>query len=1271
MKHFNTDTITEETCELLFVYQEMDDFNTETAAKASGNVSGLCGWVVAMIAYYFIARFVQPKIVALKEAEAQLGSANAELKVAEEELAEKEAELKALNDEFSGAMAEKQKTEDEANATKDKMDAANKLISGLGGETIRWTAQSKEFAAVMRQLVGDCSRACGFISYCGPFNSPFRERLLKGDFRGDCQNRGLPFSEDMSVIEFLVEESVIGRWNLEGLPSDELSVQNGIMTTMADRWPIMVDPQSQGNRWVTARETPNDLTISNFGDKFFRQKLEDAMSQGRPLLLEDIGETVDPVLEPVLNKAIISKGRFLKINLPDKEGCEYDEKFKLYFTTKLPNPHYTPELSAATTIIDFTVTIQGLEDQLLSIVVNRERNDLQEQRVQLMKDITEFKAKKAELEAQLLYKLANVQGNLLDDKDIIDVLNNTKTVSQETEIKLAVAGETQKKIQVTCEDYRPVATRGSIIYFLICDMSLVNVMYQTSLRQFLDLFNKAMEDAAQAATTSLRIKNIIEEVTYLTFFYMCRGIFERHKLIYTLMLTLKIQIKNGDLSAVEFQTLLKGGAALDINTEKRKPAEWIPDAAWLNCCQLTKSIPRFKDLTESIGRSDAIWKTWYDLESPESSPFPEYEGQLNAFQKLLLVRSFREDRMLVSAKDYIVETLGKKYLIFKPLDIENTWEESTPLTPLIFLLSPGSNPNAAIEAMSKRKKIRVDAISMGQGQEEKADKLLTGAIMTGSWVLLQNTHLGLGFMNTLEGKLSKLEEFEPDFRVWITCEPHPKFPIGLLQMSIRMTDEPPSGVKAGLRKSFNWLTQDWVEAVAREEWKSMLYACCFLHTIVQERRKFGPLGFNIPYEFNHADLEASVTYMRTHMVDVELKKGAVSWPAVSYMVCEAQYGGRITDDFDRVLFNTYGQAWLSPKIFDPSFEFATGYKVLKFGDVQKYRQAIEDLKDDDHPSVFGMHANADLTFRTKQSKEIIITIMDIQPKDSGGGGGGPTREEVVSAQCDKFLDEMPKKFSMVEVKKCLSKLSGSSSMRPLEIHLKQEIDRMQNIISLTQNTCEQLKLAIAGSVIMTPDLSDALNCIFDARVPPLWLKKSWNSPTLGLWFGNGLCARTAELVSWLTNGRPKAYWLTGFFNPQGFLTSVQQEVTRRHQGWALDGVQLNTEVMSIEKEDADRKESLAEGVYVWGLFLEAAAWDKKGSKLIDAPPKKLFCPVPCVFVTAIDKKDAGKITGQYLCPVYTIPNKTGLNFVFTANIKTEEPPMKWILRGTAMMCSKD
>merc|ERR1711871_470663 len=886
---------------------------------------------------------------------------------------------------------------------------------------------------------------------------------------------------------------------------------------------------------------------------------------------------------------------------------------------------------------------------------------------------TEYKAKVLELEAQLLYKLANVQGNLLDDKDILDVLNNTKTTSMEVAEKLKAASETQQNIQTTCEDYRPVATRGSIIYFLFTECSQINPMYQNSLKQFLDLFNQAMDEAEKNASVAVRCKNIMETATYITWFYFTRAVFERHKLLYTLLLALKIQMKTGEVKSDEFNMLLKGGAALDIKSQKRKPGDWMPDMSWLHLCQLGQTFPLFKDVTANAIANAQAWKEWYDFEDPEAQPIPDYEGRLNQFQKLCLVRSFREDRTLVVVKEYVAAAIGKKYLQFPPLDIEGVYEESTTHTPLIFLLSPGSTPDNQIALMAKRKKLRVDAISMGQGQEIKAAELMKAAVVNGSWVLLSNTHLGLGYMRTLENTILGLEEVEPNFRLWITSEPHPAFPIGLLQMSIKMTDEPPSGMKAGLRKSYSgFLNQDWLEAVNRDEWKPMLFALCFMHSIVQERRKFGPLGFCVPYEFNGTDLEASAVYMKNHMTEVEMKKGQPSWFAIVYMVCEGQYGGRITDNLDRVLFATYGNQLLTPKIFDASFEFAPGYKVMKFGDIPKYMEAIDGMKDEDHPMVFGMHANADLTYRSKVTKEMLETIVDIQPKDSGGGDGGPTRDEIVLAQAAKMLQEMPKAFNPVEVRKNIEKLNGGANAqpKPLNIHLKQEVDRMQIIINLTRRTLTSLELAIAGTVIMTPDLADASNCIFDARVPAAWLKKSWQAPTMGLWFGNGLVNRTAELVTWLENGRPKSFWMTGYFNAQGFLTAVQQEVTRRHSGWSLDDIQVYTEVTPWEKEDIEKKDRLEEGVYVWGLFLEAAAWDKKRNSLVDAPPKKLFCPVPCLFVTAI-KRGEKKTGADYSCPCYTIPARTGQNYVFNANIKTDVPTATWCLRGTALLCSKD
>lgn len=170
--------------------------------------------------------------------------------------------------------------------------------------------------------------------------------------------------QDIEVAKFLVEDAEVGEWMLQGLPSDELSVQNGIMVTRASRYPVLIDPQGQGRIWLMNREEANQLKVTQLNDKFFRNHLEDCLTFGKPLLIENIEEDLDPLLDPILEKRLIKKGKSYIVALADKE-VDFCETFKLFCTTRLPNPHYSPEMSAKVTVVDFTVTMAGLEDQLL------------------------------------------------------------------------------------------------------------------------------------------------------------------------------------------------------------------------------------------------------------------------------------------------------------------------------------------------------------------------------------------------------------------------------------------------------------------------------------------------------------------------------------------------------------------------------------------------------------------------------------------------------------------------------------------------------------------------------------------------------------------------------------------------------------------------------------------------------------------------------------------------------------------------------------------
>ncbi len=138
--------------------------------------------------------------------------------------------------------------------------------------------------------------------------------------------------------------------------------------------------------------------------------------------------------------------------------------------------------------------------------------------------------------------------------------------------------------------------------------------------------------------------------------------------------------------------------------------------------------------------------------------------------------------------------------------------------------------------------------------------------------MLQNTHLALDFLDELLSTVIDTENVHEDFRLWLTSEVHPKYPINLLQASIKYTFEPPQGVKAGLKRTYTNTSQETLEYSNLPQWKPMFYTVAFLHTTVQERRKFGPLGWNIPYEYNQGDFNASSQYVMNLLDDLDLKK---------------------------------------------------------------------------------------------------------------------------------------------------------------------------------------------------------------------------------------------------------------------------------------------------------------------------------------------------------------------------------------------------------------
>jgi dynein heavy chain len=469
-------------------------------------------------------------------------------------------------------------------------------------------------------------------------------------------------------------------------------------------------------------------------------------------------------------------------------------------------------------------------------------------------------------------------------------------------------------------------------------------------------------------------------------------------------------------------------------------------------------------------------------------------------------------------------------------------------------------------------------------------------------------------------------------------------------------------------------------------WRKLLFNLCFLHSVVQERRKFGPLGWCVPYEYNSGDLRACILFLEKH-----LYAGPISWPTFQYMVSEAQYGGKITDDLDRRMFNTYASWLVCPAVLEDGFAYNPAHPIAPIPDnfqyvcmdeleIDAYRTYATSFPEIDSPEIFGLHPNADLTFRVKEVTALLTTLGETQPKATGGGSGR-SLDEIVVDKCNELLDKMPDNYVEDDYVQKIRRLGGMG--KPLNVFLYQEIQRFQNVLARARTTLKQIKLAVNGEVVMTTELVDAMQDIFNAQAPRPWLytpggdEFSWLLPNLGQWF-TSLLERDGQLRNWLENKPPNSYWMTGFSNPQGFLTAMQQEVTRLHkrEGWALDNVTYHTEVTDMMTGDQVR-EPAEEGVFVHGLWLDGGRWGRKQGSLVESEPKKLFAALPVLWITTLrnsliaGKKDVYSPTGlaPYMAPVYRYPTRTDRYLVVTIPLPTKtEKADHWTLRGVAVLC---
>lgn len=1243
---------------------------------------GLLTWVVAIVKYYEVAKNVSPLRNKVKEMEKAQQQTEKELAELQAMLAKLSKEIDELNHQFTEANGELDVLQQEAALMTKRLNAASKLIDGLTGERTRWSADIKNLQEQSVKLVGDCLLGSSFLSYMGAFTTDFRRDLIYTKFLDDVTTRQIPLSSPFSLEKLLTTDSTVQGWVAKGLPADDHSIQNGILTTKGSRFPLCVDPQQQAVSWIKRTYAGKNLTVKTLTDSDFMKHLELAIQFGNPFLFENVDEELDPMLDPVLEKNVVKEGGATMIKLGDKM-VEWDENFRLFFTTKLANPHYSPEVMGKTMIINYGVTMDGLANQLLNVVVANERPDLEKQWADLVTEMGENAQLLVTLEDTLLRELSSSQGNILDNHDLIATLENTKEKAVEIQGKLQLAEKTKEDIGVARSVYKPVAKRGSILYFAEAGLATISSMYEISLDSFLSVFKNALEIAKKDSILETRLRNMIETIMRQIYDYTCTGIFERHKLMFSFQMTCMVMDGEGTLEMGLLDFFLKGDTSLE-GVSEACPAPWLAASGWKDLLCLSEFSDELGELLRTFKASSTVWKTWYDLEAPETSPLPNgFSDKLNPLQRLTVMRCFRPDRVYNAVKLFVIETLGEKFVQPPVLDYSRIFGQSSPLAPMVFILSPGADPQSDIQKFCDEMGMtaRFKFVALGQGQGPIAEQLLEVGYKRGHWVLLQNCHLLASWLKTLERLLNEMKEPHKDFRLWLTTEPTDKFPLGILQRSLKIVTEPPDGLKLNMRATYSRIDTSVLEDCPHWAFRPCLYVLGFLHAVVLERRKYGKIGWNVNYDFNESDFNISRRLLSLYLQkSFEDSDEFLPWGSLKYLIGDAMYGGRVSDDMDRRILKTYLEEYMGDFLFDDcqKFNFSTvgfDYVLPEWGDVENYQQMIETLPLTNSPAVFGLHPNAEIGYYSNAVKSMWIDLISLQPRRAGTGDG-MSREDYISITAKDLYAKIPitsmdiGTFDLLQTRALLEKRNGDGIITPCQVVLLQELERWNNLVKRMASSLLDLQRALIGEIGMSDELDSLGDSLYNGFLPNMWRRLCPDTQKqLGSWM-NHFTRRHLQYDAWISDGEPAVMWLSGLHIPESYLTALVQ-TTCRARGWPLDKSTLYTVVTKHTSEEGLTK--LESGCYVSGLFLEGAAWDNANSVLRPQDPKVLVIELPIMQVIPIEASKL-KLHNTFRTPVYVTQarrNAMGVGLVFEADLATAEHSSHWVLQGVSLSLNID
>lgn len=1151
-------------------YLSTPDFDYTSVDRASKACGPLFNWAVSQIKYATILKKIKPlrdEMLAIQDQSKDLVERQHQ---AVEEVSELEAMIKQYKLEYATAIRETEIVRAEMESVSKRVSRANALLNSLQEEKARWQSTAESFDQQMATLIGDCVLSAAFLTYGGIFDHRLRTFLMQ-EWSEMMDSLKIPFRPELDLTAYLSKPTDLFHWQECGLPNDSLATQNAIIMERFNRFPLVIDPAGQATKFILQKFAANRITQTSFLDASFLKTLASAIRFGTPLLVQDV-ESIDPILNPVLNREIQRTGGRSLIRLGN-EDIDFSPSFLIILLTRNPFARFSPDLCSRVTTINFTITPASLESQVLSEILRSERPDVDKRRSDMLKLQGEQNAKMRELEDHLLNRISAVQGAILDDNTVIDSLEGIKAEAAQLSREVSKTSDIMEEVKLVSNTYVSLAQAVSNVYFTLESLGEVNALYQFSLQFFLSIVHGVLNQGKGKASS-----RSLEELRASLFKELSRrvlpGLLYVDKVVFLTRLGQIVTSGTGaDLSIAETDFLTKGPSQVELSSTLRQryqqllPGVTLSEAQVKNIVALT-ALPSFGQFDKSLAAQADVWASFV-ADDRANAFMPEDwiptagtpSAERNTLLKAIVTRALAPDRVLPVLEDYIsavFDKFGFNWREYCNVDLRTlVLNDSTAARPLMLCSQPGQDASSKVDALSASLDKSLLQVSMGSAEGyTEAEKIISQAAKTGSWVVLRNVHLCPEWLGLLEKKLHGMS-FDNNFRLFLTCEIHPKLPTALLRRSEIVVFESSSGMKANLQRFYLNLPAKRLDQNPVE--RGRLYSLlAWFNAVVQERLRYAPLGWTKRYEFTDSDLMCAMDVLDQWVDDVagnraHIDPSQLPWQALKTLLAESLYGGRVDQSFDQTALEAFIASIFNARNYAAEavlVQDSAGTPILKLPDSLTrgaFEAWVKDLPDANPPSWIGLPATAENQLKRLIAQRALSRLALLQGLVESGGHvekNAAAAHKAVLDTVTRWVSHLP---NVAQVQQVCAKLTAFNTV--VSRNLAREVHVGWQVLERLLPDLAGIQSFVTGASKATNAIREWMAAYHTGTVPAKWksLFATTELMTLNQWMEH-LFQRLQFVLS-LDHAMSSAshaglsqfaFHLGEMFYPEAFIIAIRQ-----------------------------------------------------------------------------------------------------------------------------------